>query len=125
MAAMGLGLRRDDNMAGPIMLRGLTANIVAVALVLMLGNAAASAAEQKSEGHPHKWLAVDESLADFVANGFQLKTVAYDSSETAPKAEPDVHYFLQKGRTLVRCDFRKREDTSFYWCYRLVKPGTK
>jgi hypothetical protein len=81
-------------------------------------------AQATSEGHPHKWTAVEKSLADFVAAGFELKSVAYDTSETGPKAEPDVHYFLQKSTTLVRCDFRKRDQTSFYWCHQLAAPHT-
>src|SRR6516164_1922347 len=85
---------------------------------LVLGGAAS--AEPTSEGHPHKWLAVEKSLADFVADGFELRTVVYDTSETNPRAEPDVHYFLQKGTILVRCDFRKRDQSSIYWCYQLT-----
>jgi hypothetical protein len=76
-----------------------------------------------SEGRPHKWLAVEKSLTDFVADGFELKTMVYDSSETAAKSEPDVHYFLQKGTTLVRCDFKKRDQASIYWCYQLTAPN--
>jgi hypothetical protein len=89
---------------------------------LILGAGGAAAAEPVSEGHPHKWLAVEKGMADFLAEGFELKSVVYDSSETGPNAEPDVHYFLQKRTSLVRCDFRKRDQTSFYWCYRLTAP---
>ncbi len=80
-------------------------------------------AQPTSEGHPHKWLAVEKGLADFVADGFELKTVVYDASETGPRAEPDVHYFLQKGAILVRCDFRQRDQASIYWCYQLTAPN--
>jgi hypothetical protein len=76
-----------------------------------------------SEGHPHKWQTIDKSLYDFVADGYSLVSVVYDPSETEPKAEPDVHYFLQKGTSVVKCDFRKRGQTSFYWCYVLAKAG--
>ena len=56
-------------------------------------------AEQLSEGQPHKWEAVtNKSMYDFVADGFELKSVAYDTSVLGPQSDlPDVHYFLQKG----------------------------
>jgi len=76
-----------------------------------------------SEGHPSKWQTIDKSLYDLVTEGYTLVTVAYDASETDPKAEPDVHYFLQKGNVVAKCDFRKRGQTSFYWCYQLAKAG--
>jgi hypothetical protein len=78
-------------------------------------------AEQLSTGEPHKWVAVsDKSMYDFVANGFELKAVVYDTSAIGPHADsPDVHYFLQKNTDLIRCDFRKRDQTSYYWCYKL------
>ena len=80
-------------------------------------------AEQQSEGQPHKWEAApDKSMYDFVAEGFELKSVAYDNSVLGPQTDvPDVHYFLQKGADLVRCDFRKRDQTSYYWCFKLGK----
>jgi hypothetical protein len=53
-----------------------------------------------SEGHTHKWDTVEKSMADFIADGFELKSVIYDSSEN-PKGEPDVHYFLQKAAQLA------------------------
>jgi len=74
-----------------------------------------------SEGHPHKWQTIDKSMFDLVADGYKLVTVAYDSSQTGAGAEPDVHYFLEKGSIVARCDFRKRDTTSFYWCYQLAK----
>ena len=74
-----------------------------------------------SEGHPHKWDTVEKGMFDFIADGFELKSVVYDTSESA-KGEPDVHYFLQKGTQLVRCDFRRRDQTSYYWCAQLSKP---
>jgi hypothetical protein len=86
---------------------------------LTSSGASSVSAQPTSEGRPHKWVAVEKSLADFVADGFELKAVVYDSSETEPKAEPDVHYFLQKSTILVRCDFRKRAAASIYWCYQL------
>ncbi len=86
--------------------------------------AGAAAAQPTSEGHPHKWLAVEKSMADFIADGFELRTVVYDVTETGPKSEPDVHYFLQKATTLVRCDFRQRDQRSIYWCYQLTAPNT-
>lgn len=81
------------------------------------------AGQPTSEGHPHKWQTVDKSLYDFVADGYALVSVVYDPTETEPKAEPDVHYFLQKGASVAKCDFRKRGQTSFYWCYLLAKVG--
>jgi hypothetical protein len=51
-------------------------------------------AERLSEGQPHEWEVVgNQSMYDFVANGFELKSVAYE----------------------------KRDQTSYYWCYKLVK----
>jgi hypothetical protein len=94
---------------------------IVLAGALQLGSAAV--AQPTSEGHPHKWQVVDKSMADLVANGFELKTVVYDSSQTQPSTEPDVHYFLQKGTTLARCDFLRRGQASIYWCYQLTKPG--
>jgi hypothetical protein len=49
--------------------------------------------------------------------------VVYDSATTGQTDTPDVHYFLEKGTTLMRCDFRKRGETSFYWCFQLAKAG--
>jgi hypothetical protein len=61
-------------------------------------------------------------MYDFVANGLELKSVADDTSVLGPQSDsPDVHYFLQKRHDLVRCDFRRRDQTSYYWCYKLVK----
>ena len=98
----------------------LTATIAAG---LLLDGAVDLRAEQLSEGHPHKWEIVNnQSMYDFVSHGFELKSVAYDTSVLGPQSDsPDVHYFLQKGHDLVRCDFRKRDQTSYYWCYKLVK----
>ena len=80
-----------------------------------------AASQPTSEGHPHKWDTVEKGMADFIADGFELKSVVYDSSES-PKGEPDVHYFLQKATQLVRCDFRRRDQTSYYWCAQLTMP---
>jgi hypothetical protein len=91
---------------------------------LALGGANNAAAQPTSEGHPHKWLAVEQGMTDFVAAGFELKAVVYDTSQVPRGGEPDVHYFLQKATELVRCDFRRRGETSIYWCYRLTKPKT-
>jgi hypothetical protein len=102
---------------------GSWATVFACAVGLILSGAKGTSAQQTSEGHPHKWLALEKNMADFVADGFELKAVVYDNSETEPKAEPDVHYFLQKGGTLVRCDFRKRDKASIYWCYQLTAPN--
>ena len=55
-----------------------------------------AASQPTSEGHPHKWDTVEKGMADFIADGFELKSVVYDSSES-PKGEPDVHYFFAKG----------------------------
>lgn len=79
--------------------------------------------EQSSTGEPHKWEVVgNKSMYDFVSEGFELKAVAYDASALGPHTDsPDVHYFLQKNTDLVRCDFHKRDETSYYWCYKLGK----
>ena len=93
-----------------------------VGLALGVGaQAQTPVAQPTSEGHPHKWQTTDKSLFDLVADGYKLVTVAYDTSQTGAGAEPDVHYFLEKGNTVARCDFRKRDQTSFYWCYQLAK----
>lgn len=85
--------------------------------------APAARSQPTSEGHPHKWEIVQKSMADLIADGFELKSVAYDSSDTGVKpGEPDVHYFLQKRTELVRCDFRRRNQASYYWCARLTNP---
>jgi hypothetical protein len=101
--------------------------LVAGVLGLVLGVAGAGAqtpvGQPTSEGHPSKWQTIDRSLYDLVSDGFKLVTVAYDTSQTGPNAEPDVHYFLEKGTVIAKCDFRKRGETSFYWCYQLAKAG--
>jgi hypothetical protein len=97
----------------------VTAGIVGLAL-----GAGALAQQPASEGHPSKWQANDKSLYDLVADGFKLVTAVYDTSHATGESDPDVHYFLQKDKILARCDFRKRGDTSFYWCYQLAKPNT-
>jgi len=90
---------------------------------LLLNGGSGLRAEQLSEGQPHKWQVVANlSMHDFVADGFELKSVAYGTSVLGPQSDsPDAHYFLQQGHDLVRCDFRKRDQTSYYWCYKLVK----
>ena len=93
-----------------------------IALCVLVVMTAPSRAEPKSEGHPHKWETVDRSMADFLNDGFEVKSVVYDTAETGVKELPDVHYFLQKKAELVRCDFRKRGETSSYWCARLAAP---
>jgi hypothetical protein len=98
--------------------------LAGIAGFLWSSAAALAADEPKSEGHPHKWVVVEKSMYDLVSDGFDLITVAYDTSSVGPKMEPpDVHYFLQKEHEIARCDFRKREETSYYWCYMLSKPG--
>ena len=69
---------------------------------------------------PHKWDTVEKGMADFIVDGFELKSVVYSSE--SPKSEPDVHYFLQKAMQLVRCDFRRGDQTSYYWCAQLTMP---
>ena len=98
--------------------------VVAGILAVMPGSAVQAqtpVGQPTSEGHPHKWQTMDKSLYDLISDGYKLVTVAYDSSQTGQGAEPDVHYFLEKGTTVDRCDFRKRGETSFYWCYQLAK----
>lgn len=100
--------------------------IIAAGFGLALGGAAQGqtpVGQPTSEGHASKWQTTDKSLYDLVSDGYTLVTVVYDPSETEPKAEPDVHYFLQKGTSVAKCDFRKRGQTSFYWCSVLAKAG--
>jgi hypothetical protein len=80
--------------------------------------------EPTSEGHPHKWQVIEKSLYEVLQDGFDVAAVVYDTAGIGQSQTPDVHYFLQKGAELVRCDFRKREATSYYWCYTLTKPNT-
>jgi hypothetical protein len=94
---------------------GLTLNVAAWAQTPVGGPV--------SEGHPHKWQTTDKSLYDLVSDGYKIVTVVYDSATTGQTDTPDVHYFLEKGTTLMRCDFRKRGETSFYWCFQLAKAG--
>jgi len=99
---------------------------IAGVLALTFGWAASAqtpVGQPTSEGHPHKWQTTDKSLYDLVGDGFQLVSVVYDTAATGPTDTPDVHYFLEKGTTVARCDFRKRGETSFYWCYQLAKAG--
>ena len=103
------------------MMRRVAAFLLAVLWLAALAAPAVSA-EPSSEGHPHKWETVDKSMVDFLNAGFEVKAVVYDTSEKGATPDlPDVHYFLQKSKQLVRCDFRKREQTSYYWCAVLVK----
>jgi hypothetical protein len=99
--------------------------VAAVSMIfgLICGGAAAQTpvGQPTSEGHAHKWQTLDKSLFDLISDGYKLVTVAYDTSQTGQGAEPDVHYFLEKANTIARCDFRKRGETSFYWCYQLTK----
>jgi hypothetical protein len=108
-----------------MMRRGSSTRVLAAALCLLFGAASgASAQQQTSEGHPTKWQAIDKSMYDVITDGFELVTVVYDTSQTGSQTDnPDVHYFLQKGAALIRCDFRKRDQTSFYWCFALTKPN--
>ena len=106
-------------------MRGLAASLPAIWLGVTIATAAygQQAPDQpSSSGHPHKWQAVEKSMADFLSDGFELKAVVYDGSESGPPpALPDVHYFLQKKAQLARCDFRKRGAESIYWCAVLAK----
>ena len=106
-------------------MRGVAACFLAAILASAAGPLMAQnvPAQPTSEGHPHKWQPVDKSMVDFLNDGFELKAVVYDAAELGPKPDlADVHYFLQKKAQLVRCDFRKREATSYYYCNMLVKP---
>ena len=108
------------------MRRGSSTMVLVAALGLLVGAVSGASAQQQqtSEGHPTKWQAIDKSMYDVIADGFDLVTVVYDTSQTGPQTDnPDVHYFLQKGAELIRCDFRKRDQTSFYWCFTLTKPN--
>jgi hypothetical protein len=114
---------RSLALEAPVKSRFMWALLATIAAGLLLNHGGSLRAQQLSEGQPHKWEAVtNKSMYDFVADGFELKSVAYDTSVLGPQSDsPDVHYFLQKGADLVRCDFRKRDQTSYYWCYRLAK----
>jgi hypothetical protein len=101
-------------------LRALTVVIFASVLGIAV-QAQTPVGQPTSEGHPSKWQTIDKSFFDLISDGYTLVSVVYDTSEIEPKAEPDVHYFLQKGTTVARCDFRKRGQTSFYWCSQLAK----
>ena len=107
------------------MRRCLSLRAFAAIFGLLLGAPAVAGAQQPvSEGHPHKWQVIDKSLYDVIADGYNLAAVVYDTAETGtPTETPDVHYFLQKKTSVVRCDFRKRAETSYYWCYVLNKPN--
>ena len=95
-----------------------------VGLILSAGAVAQTpVGSPTSEGHPSKWQTIDKSLYDLVSDGYKLVTVVYDTAATGPTETPDVHYFLEKANTVAKCDFRKRGDTSFYWCYQLAKAG--
>src|SRR5580700_42094 len=76
-----------------------------------------------SEGHPHKWQTIDKSLYDLVSDGYKLVSVVYDTAATGPTDTPDVHYFLEKGAIIAKCEFRKQGENSYYWCYQLAKAG--
>jgi|SRR5579863_8957114 hypothetical protein len=100
--------------------KAVTAIIFACAFGIV-AQAQTPVGQPTSEGHPSKWQTIDKSLFDLVSDGYTLVSVVYDTSETEPKVEPDVHYFLQKGNVVAKCVFRKRGQTSFYWCYQLAK----
>jgi hypothetical protein len=102
---------------------GAIAAIAGLALGIAGALAQTPVTPPTSEGHPSKWQTLDKSFFDLISDGYKLVTVAYDSSQTGQGAEPDVHYFLEKGNTVAKCDFRKRGDASFYWCYQLAKAG--
>ena len=114
---------RSLALEAPVMSRFMYALLATIAATSFPIHGRSLHAQQLSEGQPHKWEAVtSKSMYDFVADGFELKSVAYDTSVLGPQSDsPDVHYFLQKGADLVRCDFRKRDQTSYDWCYRLAK----
>ena len=103
-------------------LGGVAAGIFGLALGVA-AQAQTPVGQPTSEGHPHKWQTTDKSLYDLVSDGYKLVTVVYDTAATGPTDTPDVHYFLEKGNTIAKCDFRKRGETSFYWCYQLAKAG--
>ncbi len=108
------------------MRRGWSYSMMTASFGLMIGTIAQAqtpVGQPTSEGHPSKWQTIDKSLFDLVSDGYKLVTVAYDTAATGPTDNPDVHYFLEKGNIVAKCDFRKRGETSFYWCYQLAKVG--
>ena len=78
------------------MVRNVVMLTATMAAGLLLNGGSGLRAKQLSEGQPHKWEVVsDQSMYDFVANGFELKSVAYDTSVLGPQSDsPDVHDFL-------------------------------
>jgi hypothetical protein len=64
----------------------MCALLATTAAGLLLNHAGSLHAQQSSEGQPHKWEAVtNKSMYDFVADGFELKSVAYDTSVLGPQ----------------------------------------
>jgi hypothetical protein len=100
---------------------GYAVSAALFAAVTTMGQAQTPVGQPTSEGHPHKWQTSDKSMYDLVADGYRLITAVYDTAATGPTDTPDVHYFLEKGNSLAKCEFRKRGLTSFYWCYLLAK----
>jgi hypothetical protein len=109
------------------MRRWVSYGVIAGIVGLALGGGAAAqtpVGQPTSEGHPSKWQTTDKSLYDLVSDGYKLVSVVYDTAASGAQTEtPDVHYFLEKGNVLAKCDFRKRGETSFYWCFQLAKAG--
>jgi hypothetical protein len=53
-------------------------------LLIVAGRA--SPASRLSEGHPDKWEVVsNQSIDDFVTNGFELNSMAYDWPQSNPR----------------------------------------
>jgi hypothetical protein len=102
---------------------GMIAGVVGLIFGIVGASAQSPVGQPTSEGHPSKWQTTDKSFFDLISDGYKLITVVYDTSQTGQGAEPDVHYFLEKGNIVARCDFRKRDQTSYYWCSQLAKVG--
>ena len=65
---------------------------------------------QGVQGHSFIWADTNKALPDFLAEGFELKSVVYDSSANMPA----IFYFLQKGPSLVRCSTMTGVSTLFF-----------
>jgi hypothetical protein len=82
---------------GGVMRRWFWATVFASVSGLVVGGAEGTSTQPTSEGHPHKWLAVEKSLADFVADGFELRTVVYDVSRNRIEVRPGCALFPAEG----------------------------
>ena len=77
---------RSLRLEEPVMSRFMCALVATIAATSLPNHGRSLHAQQLSEGQPHKWEAVtNKSMYDFVADGFELKSVAYDTSVLGPQ----------------------------------------